>query len=244
MGPPDTWDRLAAWLRSIEASLPEPPRALLVISAHWEEPELALVAKDRPGLLYDYYGFPKHTYELTWPAPGAPELAVRARGLLGQAGFSARLDTSRDWDHGVFVPLKVAFPEARIPTLQLSLKAGLDPSEHLAMGRALAPLRDEGVLVVGSGLSYHDLRSFGSARASADSAAFDAWLGDVTTQAATVRDPALSGWAKAPRARQAHPREEHLLPLLVAAGAAGADRGHVVFRDRVMNATISAIRFG
>lgn len=244
MGPADTWDRMAAWLRSIEASLPEPPRALLVISAHWEQPIASVVASERPGLLFDYHGFPKHTYDLTWPAPGQPQLAARVGTLLQDAGIDARQDHQRKWDHGVFVPLKVAFPNAQVPTVQLSLLDGLDPAQHLAVGRALAPLRDEGVLILGSGLSYHNLRAFLSSQGGADSQQFDAWLDDVVGREPALRDAALTHWSDAPRARAVHPREEHLLPLMVTAGAAGADRGHVVFRDDVMGARVSAIQFG
>lgn len=244
MGPADSWDRMAAWLRSIEGSLPEPPRALLVISAHWEEPVPSLVASARPGLLYDYYGFPPHTYQLTWPAPGQPELAARVGTLLHDAGIESRQDLQRDWDHGVFIPLKVAFPEAHIPTVQLSLVDGLDPAQHLAIGRALEPLRDEGVLIVGSGLSYHNLRAFLSAQGGVDSQQFDAWLERAVGAEPAARDAALTAWSSAPRARAVHPREEHLLPLMVTAGAAGADRGRVVFRDDVMNARVSAVQFG
>src|SRR5205823_2443749 len=145
MGPPDTWDRMAAWLRRIAGTLPEKPKALLVVSAHWEEEVPTVTTSPAPALLFDYYGFPKSTYELTWPAPGSPDLAKRVRDLLGGAGIESRADDARGFDHGVFVPLKVAFPEANIPTVQLSLRAGLDPAEHIAIGRALAPLRDEGV---------------------------------------------------------------------------------------------------
>jgi aromatic ring-opening dioxygenase catalytic subunit (LigB family) len=244
MGPPDTWDRTAAWLRGMDASLPETPRALLVVSAHWEAPVPTVTSSAAPPLFYDYYGFPPHTYQLTWPAPGAPELSSRVRHLLSGAGFESGEDARRGFDHGVFIPLKVAYPEAAIPTVQLSLRAGLDPTEHLAIGRALAPLRDEGVLILGSGMSYHNMRGFGTAAARDHSVQFDAWLAQVTSQAGPERDAALSAWTRAPSARQSHPREEHLLPLMVTAGAAGHDRGKTVFHDEVMGVAVSAIQFG
>jgi aromatic ring-opening dioxygenase catalytic subunit (LigB family) len=244
MGPPDTWDSTAAWLRGIAASLPEKPRALLVVSAHWEEAVPTVTSSAAPPLLYDYYGFPPHTYQLTWPARGAPELSSRVRHLLAGSGFESGEDAQRGFDHGVFIPLKVAYPEAHIPTVQLSLRAGLDAEEHLAIGRALAPLRDEGVLILGSGMSYHNMRGFGSAPGREHSVHFDAWLRDVTSQEARERDVALSSWTKAPSARQSHPREEHLLPLMVTAGAAGADRGKAVFGDEVLGVAVSAIQFG
>jgi aromatic ring-opening dioxygenase catalytic subunit (LigB family) len=197
-----------------------------------------------PPLLYDCYGFPPHTDELKWPAPGAPELASRVRYLLSGAGFESGEDGQRGFDHGVFVPLKLSYPEAQVPTVQLSLRAGLDPAEHLAMGRALAPLRDEGVFLVGSGMSYHNMRHFNTRPAHEPSVRFDAWLGEVAPLEASKRDAALAAWTQAPSARECHPREEHLLPLMVTAGAALEDRGKAVFRDEVMGVAVSAVQFG
>src|SRR5690606_15330538 len=115
---------------------------------------------ERPPMLYDYSGFPPESYRVTWPARGNPALANRVRGLLEKAGSKTAADAKRGYDHGTFVPLKLTYPDAEIPTVQLSLKTGLDPAEHLAMGRALAPLRDEGVFIVGSGMSFHNMRAF------------------------------------------------------------------------------------
>lgn len=244
MGPKDTWDRLAAWLRGMPSLLTEPPRALLVVSAHWEANVPTVIASSAPPLLYDYYGFPPHTYELEWPAPGSPELAKRVGVLLSAAGIASAMETERGFDHGVFVPMKLAFPDASIPTVQLSLRADLDPAAHLGIGRALAPLRDEGVLIVGSGFSFHNMRRFMQGGGGPDSRAFDAWLASVVAKDANARDAALTAWESAPAARASHPREEHLLPLMVAAGAAQDDRGSVVFRDVIMDMTASAIRFG
>jgi aromatic ring-opening dioxygenase catalytic subunit (LigB family) len=244
MGPRDTWDRMAAWLRSIESTLPERPRAILVISGHWEERVPTVMTSPEPPLLFDYGGFPKHTYELEWPAPGSPELAARVRSLLKDAGIDSAENDARGFDHGVFIPLKVALPDAKIPTVQLSLRADLDPENHLAIGRALAPLRDEGVLIVGSGMSYHNMRGFMSGRGRQASEQFDAWLTNAVEDEPTKRDDALKKWASAPAARESHPREEHLIPLMVAAGAAGTDRGKRVLRDEVMGVVVSAVRFG
>ena len=146
--------------------------------------------------------------------------------------------------HGVFIPFKLIYPNGDIPIVQLSLKAGLNPSAHLAAGRALAPLRQERVLIAGSGMSYHNLRGFfGGAGERADQ--FDAWLSEtVGAPNARAREERFKGWEQAPAAREAHPREEHLLPLMVAAGAAGEDAGSPVFTDRIMGARISAYRFG
>jgi aromatic ring-opening dioxygenase catalytic subunit (LigB family) len=242
--PKGTWDRLASWLASIDASLPRPPEALLVISAHWEARVPSVTSATAPELIYDYSGFPPHTYALRWPAPGAPELAARAQELLSNAAIESHADPQRGFDHGVFIPLKVAYPDARVPTVQLSLKSGLDPAEHIAIGRALAPLRDEGVLVVGSGMSYHNMRNFMTPRALEASELFDGWLAHTVSAEPVARDAALADWQRAPGARESHPREEHLLPLMVAAGAAPDALGERVFRDQVMGAVVSAVRFG
>ena len=244
MGPRDTWDRVASWLRGMSTSLPAQPRQLLVISAHWEARVPTVTTADHPPLVYDYSGFPPETYRLTWPAPGSPALAARVRELLGDARIESAGDATRGFDHGVFVPLKVAYPDASLPTVQLSLCTGLDPSAHLAIGRALAPLRDEGVLLVGSGMSYHNMRGFNDPRSRATSAQFDAWLAETVVAAPAERDAGLIAWGRAPVAREVHPREEHLLPLMVVAGAALGDRGAVVFRDEVMGTVVSATQFG
>ncbi len=242
--PPHTWHRMQAWLSALPSMLPEPPKALLVISAHWETAEPEVTTSAAPALLYDYYGFPAHTYALQWPAPGSPKLARRTIELLQAAGVPCTGNAERGLDHGTFIPLKVAYPDAQVPTVQLSLQRGLDPAQHLTIGRALQPLRDEGVLILGSGMSFHDLRSFGSPRALTASQQFDAWLQTTCAATAAERDSALAAWERAPAARQCHPREEHLLPLMVAAGAASADRGRTVFTDTVMGAVVSAVQFG
>ena len=244
MGPPDTWEKLRAWLESIAGSLPEQPESILVLSAHWEEPEFSVLTGAAPPLLFDYYGFPPHTYELTYPAPGAPGLAARVKGLLEHAGFTCLEEAERGFDHGVFIPLKVAYPDAEIPIVQLSLKAGLDPLEHVRVGEALAPLREEGVLILGSGMSPHNLDVF---RKNLDmgetSAEFDAWMAEACALEPESRAEELSKWAEAPHARLMHPREEHLIPLMMVAGAAGESRGERVFSDYIMGGTVSAFRF-
>jgi aromatic ring-opening dioxygenase catalytic subunit (LigB family) len=159
-GPADTWDATADWLKGLVAGLPERPKAVLVISGHWEAPVFTVGSGPAPELIFDYYGFPEETYRLRFDAPGSPQLAQRVRDLLDQAGLPAAEDPQRGYDHGVFVPLKLVLPAADIPVVQLSLRADLDPAAHLAAGRALAPLRDEGVLIVGSGMSWHNMRGF------------------------------------------------------------------------------------
>lgn len=238
------WHDLETYLQEFANTLAEPPRALLVISGHWEEAMPTVNTAPRPPLLFDYGGFPEDTYRLTWPAPGAPSLANRVRTLLSEAGIPSGSEGVRGWDHGVFVPLKVMYPAATIPLVQLSLQHGLDPEAHLAIGRALKPLRDEGVLILGSGQSYHNMHGF-SGRVAPDSKAdaFDAWL-----RAAMVdgrkRDTALVNWAQAPGARDAQPHEDHLLPLMVAAGAATGEPGTVHFHGHVLDKPVSGFRFG
>lgn len=233
---------LAEYTRSVARLVA--PKALLVVSAHWEEATPTLMTAEEPPMLYDYYGFPPESYRLSWPAPGAPALAARVQQLLEAGGLRTGTDERRGFDHGTFVPLMLAYPEARIPTLQLSLLASLDAAEHLQLGRALAPLRDEGVLLIGSGMSFHNLRIFGSARAKSVSEEFDAWLREAGTEEPAERDRRLTGWQQAPSARAAHPREEHLLPLMVAAGAAGDDRGELAYSGTFMGARLSAFHFG
>lgn len=243
-GPADTWDKLEAWLRDLVDTLPEKPTGIVLVSGHWEEPEFTVASVASPEMIYDYYGFPPHTYELKYPAPGSPELARKVASLIEGAGHKVDVSTSRGYDHGVFVPMLLVDPEASIPVVPLSLKAGLDPAEHIAVGEALAPLRDEGVLIIGSGMSYHNMRAFRTPLATEPSRVFDHWLTDAIEGEPMARDKALAGWATAPAGRNAHPREEHLLPLMVAAGAAANDKGERVFTDEIMEAQISAFRFG
>lgn len=237
-------DNLGRYLGAVSALPTHPPRALLVVSAHWEEAVPTVMTSSKPPMLYDYYGFPPESYKLSWPAPGEPALAAQVCRLLERAGFATQQNAQRGFDHGTFIPLMLAFPRADIPTVQLSLKKGLDPKEHLAMGRALAPLRDEGVFILGSGMSFHNMRAFGSGRATAGAQQFDAWLQRTAALPMEQRDALLTQWETAPGAREAHPREEHLLPLMVAAGAAGADAGAVAFNHTVMHMPVSAIHFG
>jgi len=192
--------------------------------------------------VFDYYGFPEATYRLTFGAPGAPALAAEVRRRLADAGLDSAAAPDQGWDHGVFIPLKLVTPAADIPVLQLSLKTGLDPAEHLAAGRALAPLRDAGVLILASGMSWHNMRGFSPAFTER-SARFDAWLAEAVVDP-QGRDAALARWAQAPFGREAHPREEHLAPLFVAAGAAEGEPGRIAFRDTVMDVVVSAVEFG
>ncbi|UYY78109.1 DODA-type extradiol aromatic ring-opening family dioxygenase [Sphingomonas sp. R1] len=244
-GPPDPmWQPMQAYLAGLIASLPERPRAILLVSGHWEERDVTVHVGDGRPLLFDYYGFPEHTYRLRWDAPGAPEVALRAKTLLEAAGFPTGVERERGWDHGVFIPMKVAVPDADIPLAQLSLRADLDPAAHVAIGKALAPLRDEGVLIVGSGMSFHNLR----VRGPQAMPYADAW-DDALVAAATDPDPArrearIVDWRALPYADFAHPREEHLLPLMVALGAGGTGPARCDYRDHVLGWAVSGFRFG
>ncbi|MBA1263357.1 dioxygenase [Pseudomonas stutzeri] len=244
--PSHAWDATARFLKGVAASLPEKPKAILLVSAHWLESEFRVTGAAQPGLIYDYYGFPAHTYELRYPAPGHPELASRIVELLSAAGLDACRDEARGYDHGMFIPLKLMFPDAQIPVVQLSLRKDLDPRVLLEAGRALAGLRDEGVLIVGSGMSFHNMRGYGDARFGPISDEFDAWLGSVIEAPAQQREAALADWEQAPSARLCHPEggEEHLLPLMLVVGAANDSSGRRLFSDRVMETTLSAFGFG
>lgn len=242
-GPADTWKATQTFLESVAGSLPAKPKALLVISGHWEEQAFTVGSGAAPRLIFDYSGFPEHTYRLTWPAPGDPGLAARVAELLKKAGLPAGHDLTRGYDHGVFVPLKVAFPAADIPVVTLSLAASLDPALHLAAGKALEPLRDEGVLIIGSGMSFHNLRGYMRPETPERARAFDRWLTSAVETDGEKRAGLLKAWREAPFAAYAHPREEHLLPLMVAAGAGGNAAGQRVFSDAPMGAAISAYRF-
>ncbi|MDO6415291.1 class III extradiol ring-cleavage dioxygenase [Sphingomonas sp. BIUV-7] len=241
--PQGTWTGMAQFLRALPATLGEAPLAILIVSGHWEtHGGFAFTGRSRPELIFDYSGFPAHTYALRYDAPGAPSLAERAAALVNAAGLSAKVDPQRGLDHGVFVPLKVMWPDAAVPIVEMSIERGLDPSRHLALGRALAPLRDEGVLIIGAGMSFHNMRGYGDPRFTHPSEDFDAWLGETVAMAPAERTARLIEWEGAPAARLSHPREEHLLPLLVAAGAADGP-GERVYTERVMQTALSGYRF-
>lgn len=213
------------------------PEAILVVSAHWEESAATLLGSPKPPMFYDYYGFPDAAYSITYPAPGSPVLAEKIAGLFRENSISVDLDMQRGFDHGLFIPLKMMYPEADIPCLQLSLLKGLDPASHIALGRALRGLLGENVLVVGSGFSFHNIGAFSwkeAYRPDPANDAFQDWLIDVCTsdRPEGEREQALTEWHNAPSARYCHPRHEHLLPLHVCAGLAGKP-GELVFDDAI-----------
>ena len=244
MGPADTWDGLAEWLRGLAGQIGRRPRAVVLVSAHWEEPEITIGAHPQPPLIFDYYGFPQHTYELEYPAPGDSTVASRISELLTVAGIPSRLDAVRGLDHGVFVPLKLVYPDAEIPIVPLSLRHDLDAEFHQALGKALEPLRSEDVLIVGSGMSFHNMSLFGNPKALTPSRNFHAWLASVLALPEADRWAALADWKQAPDALVSHPRAEHFLPLLVVAGAAGVDEGNLLIQTDVMDATVAGYGFG
>ena len=232
-------------LAGIPAQLGSTPRAVLVVSAHWEEAEVTVQTHPNPPMYYDYGGFPDFTYRIQYPAPGSPEVAARVAELLTAAGIPVRQDPARGFDHGTFAPLYVLYPDADVPVLQLSLRRGLDPATHVRLGRVLAPLRDEGVLIVGSGSGYHNLRQFGPA-GHLPSLAFDDWLRETLAAAPVERTERLVQWEQAPGARASHPREEHLVPLMVALGAAEDEAATRTYHETSMAGGIvsSSYAFG
>lgn len=224
------------------------PEAILLISAHWEEAAPTVTSAAKPGLIYDYFGFPSAAYSLQYPAPGSPALADRVARVLSQAGIAAQQDDQRGFDHGLFVPLSLMYPAADIPCVQLSLAQSLSPKRHIQIGKALAELRRDKVLIIGSGFTFHNLREFfapQSPQTQALNESFEAWLKDTCANpgiSEAEREQRLIEWDKAPAARYCHPREEHLLPLHVCYGAAGAPCRQV-FEFTVLGKKASAYRW-
>lgn len=233
-------------LKALPGEIGERPKAILMISGHWEAPAFTAQTNPKPPMIYDYGGFPEHTYRIQYPAPGSPALAARVGELLTAAGIPVREDAKRGYDHGMYAPLAPAWPDADVPVVQLSVKHGYDPDEHLAVGRALAPLRDEGILILGSGLSYHNLGLMGP-QAAKPSRAFDDWLSAALLDATPAdRVERLRRWDRAPSARVAHPAEDHLIPLMVVVGAAEDETATRTYhqKDFFGSVTASSFRFG
>ena len=241
-------EALVTFLKDVVRRFDE-PSAILVISAHWEEDQSTITGGSYPGIIYDYYGFPEASYKIQYPAPGDPQLAEEVLELVTSGGMRARLDMRRGFDHGVFVPLKLMYPQAQIPCVQLSMLSSLDPAEHIALGKSLVVLRKKNVLIIGSGMSFHNLRVFfspGTAGTREKSAAFDRWLIETCTSheiSPEERENRLVEWERAPFARFCHPREDHLLPLHVCYGAACTETpaAEVVFNQEVMGARVTGL---
>ena len=241
-----TYDVLDASLQALRAELRERPKAALVVTAHWEAEDFAFSSASHPGMIYDYYGFPPETYEIQYPAPGLPELAQQAHELLAAGGMATSLDPQRGFDHGTFSLMQGIYPEAQMPIVQMSIRKDYDPAAHIAAGKLLAPLREQGVVIIGSGLSFHNLRALGHPAAQEPSQMFDRWLQDsLVGTSGEERATRLLQWESAPAARIAQPREDHLMPLHVAVGAAEGGAGSMIYHeDHFMGVAASSFRFG
>ncbi|MBX9917962.1 MAG: dioxygenase [Nitrosomonas sp.] len=240
-------EKMVSFLKKIVSELGE-PAAILVISAHWEEEQATITSSSHPEIIYDYYGFPAEAYTIQYAAPGNPGLAKEIYTLLMASGIPAKLDEQRGFDHGLFVPLKLMFPQARIPCIQLSLLKNLDPRKHIALGKALASLREKNILIIGSGMSFHNLKTFFSKNidSSKENEGFDHWLIETCTDpviSSEAREQRLIEWEKAPFARFCHPREEHLLPVHVCYGVAcaGSSMVKVVFNGQIMGKKVTSL---
>lgn len=232
---------LTHWLKTFPKKLPK-FSSIVVFSAHWEEKVPTITSGANPSLIYDYYGFPKESYDLKYPAPGNPALAQKISNLLQGAGISNTLDDKRGFDHGMFIPLLLMYPEANIPVVQVSLCSSLDPELHIKMGHALAPLLDEDILILGSGFTFHNMGAFfrPESERKKPNEAFEAFLKETLLSpslSTAERAQRLVQWATAPGARFCHPREEHLIPLHVCFGAAGETPAEQVFDGTVLAKT-------
>lgn len=218
---------MVSCLETIASKIPKPD-AILVVSAHWEESVPTVTVAKKPPLIYDYYGFPEESYQIQYPCFGEPSLAREVQRLLEHSEIEARLDGARGLDHGVFIPLKIMYPDASIPCVQLSLVNTLDPASHIAIGRVLSSLSEQNVLVIGSGFSFHNMKAFfatDTVESQALNKSFEDWMSITccsTDFSEEARAQQLVNWSEARGARYCHPREEHLLPLHVCYGVAQA----------------------
>ena len=222
------------------------PRAIIIASAHWETREAVVASGAAPALIYDYGGFPPEAYAITYSAPGAPAVCNQVQQLLEANGIHCSADPCRGWDHGVFVPLALMFPLADVPICQLSMPITRSPSLCYAMGRALLPLRSDNVIIIGSGSSFHNIRAMFSSDPNmhARSLAFDAYINaTLLSSDSSARARELENWAAAPHARYCHPEEEHLTPLMFAAGAGDGCDCENVYAGSFFGAKLSGFRF-
>jgi aromatic ring-opening dioxygenase catalytic subunit (LigB family) len=240
--------QLTEFLSTIAGTIPR-PKSILVISAHWEESVATISSGSKPEMIYDYYGFPSESYSFDYPAPGNPDLARQVLQLLNEQSIQGFLDFKRGYDHGTFVPLMLIYPDADIPVVQLSLLTSLDPAAHIELGKAIAPLRQQGVLIIGSGMPFHNMKAFfsGDSRTQERSEIFAKWLNEtLTDNQVDIEQKArrLIDWGKAPEAKFSHPREEHLLPLQVCFGAACDTPDAVeIFSGLLFNTRITAYKW-
>jgi aromatic ring-opening dioxygenase catalytic subunit (LigB family) len=221
----DAHVEMVACLKEIAETIVR-PSTIIVVSAHWEARNATVTASGNPSLIYDYSGFPQESYKIEYPCPGNPPLSRAITKQLEQAGIDASSDNTRGFDHGLFVPLKIMYPEADIPCVQLSLINNLDPLAHIKLGRALQNLADQSLLLIGSGFSFHNMKAFFASENDDSRSAnktFERWLLDTCSNQKIAEDERvrrLVDWEVAPYARYCHPREEHLLPLHVCYGFA------------------------
>lgn len=240
-------ERMISFLKSLPQQI-EKPDAIIVISAHWEESTPTIIGGEVPSLLYDYYGFPEEAYSIKYPLRGNPALAKRLHTILAKRNIAASIELKRGFDHGVFIPLKLMYPEANIPTIQLSLISGLDPRRHILMGEALKELLGENILIIGSGFSFHNLREFAwtnEKKTDKRNDDFQDWLIKVCTgdSSSEEKGSQLVAWEKNPSARYCHPREEHLLPLHVCFGISD-EPAEVIFDDYILGKRSIALQWG
>lgn len=239
-------EKMIDFMKELPGKFPKPDE-ILVISAHWEESVPTVISSENPSLLYDYYGFPQAAYELQYPAPGNPQLAKDISSLLYDKGIECEAVMDRGFDHGLFVPLAMMYPQADIPVTQLSLIKNLSPKDHLELGKALKKLTERNILIIGSGFSFHNMNAYtwsdnnGKDEANED---FQNWLIDVCSGSYDLsqRVDKLLQWEKAPNARYCHPREEHLLPLHVCFGISGK-KGEVIFDDYILGKRAVAFKW-
>lgn len=229
--------KMITFMKQLPENLKKPD-AVIVISAHWEENIPTIIGTKSPPLLYDYYGFPEEAYNIEYPVPGNPELAETVKQLLETNGIQSKITGERGFDHGLFIPLKMMWPVPEIPMIQISLIHGLDPEKHILLGNALQSLREEKILTIGSGFSFHNMGAFtydNSNNPDFKNDEFQEWLIDVCTGNYTTfeREQRLIKWDKAPYARYCHPREEHLLPLHVCIGMS-EEPANLIFDDYIL----------
>lgn len=243
------YSALETSLKGIASQYGNKPKAILMISGHWEENEFSVMSNPNPPMLYDYSGFPPHTYKIKYPACGVPELAHKIQTLARQAKIPLHLDSKRGFDHGAYCVAFPMYPAADVPMIQLSIKQSYDPETHLKLGEVLAPLREENILIIGSGLSFHNMNALmgNDHKARLASHDFDEWLQKTLVHSSpTERRERLLNWESAPGARLAHPQEDHLLPLLIAVGAATNEKGSLIYHEKTFGGEIavSSFKFG
>lgn len=220
------------------------PDSIIVISAHWEENIVTIQSGTEPDIMYDYYGFPEAAYSIKYPCKGNTDLALKISGLFSENSVEHRLDNNRAYDHGSYIPLKMMYPNADVPVLQISLHHNLDPLTHLNIGKALRPLLEENVLIIGSGFSFHNMRKFDFDGKNIEDSLNDEFQDKLIEICCNERDEKnkmelFKNWENLPGARYCHPREEHLLPLLVCAGLS-KDVGTKIFDDYILGKRATA----